>query len=45
MDIMLLKQKAIVLEASGDIRTAESPSHTLPQAQPADTGGTLAKKY
>ena len=36
--MFFLKDTAILLEASVDSRTAESPSQTLPRARPADTG-------
>ena len=38
LSLLMLKDTAILLEASVDSRTAESPSQTLPRARPADTG-------
>ena len=44
LSLLMLKDTAILLEASVDSRTAGSPSHTFPRAPPAETGECLTAK-
>ena len=44
LSLLMLKDTAILLEASVDSRTAGSPSHTFPRAPQAETGECLTAK-